>query len=248
MTTRSHAWAPNVRQTSAMAADRTLAARVALELQAEIVDRRWPVGEVLGSEAALVQRFAVSRSVIREALRILDSRGIARPKPGPGGGLVVTAPSTDALFGPTRLLLDYRGFTAVHLFEVWFGMEVLMVERLAREITPEGVSDLRKALDEAAHATDFHDCARTLHTEIARVSANPVAEILLCTLSDVFHAYANALDPEQKRRSYLQHIKLIDAIEAGDGLAAAELVRRICDNLCCQLSQAEARTAASGTA
>jgi DNA-binding FadR family transcriptional regulator len=90
--------------------DETLAARVALVLQKEIIEKHWPVGQVLGSEVLLMQRFHVSRSVIREAERILNSLGVAKPKPGPGGGLVVTAPSNTTFFGFAQLLFDYRGF------------------------------------------------------------------------------------------------------------------------------------------
>jgi DNA-binding FadR family transcriptional regulator len=207
--------------------DGTLASRVAIELKSEIIERGWPVGEVLGSEAQLIQRFGVSRSVIREAERLLTSWGLAKSKPGPGGGLVVTAPSDTAIFAIARILFGYRGFATVHLFQAWAGIEMLLVEQLAGEISATGVADLRSALEDAMSAPSIRETQRTLHTEIARLSGNPVAEILVGTLNDVFHFHALQLPPDLRRSSYEQHVHLIDAIEAGDPTEASRTVRKI---------------------
>jgi DNA-binding GntR family transcriptional regulator len=92
------------------------------------------------------------------------------------------------------------------------------------------VADLRRSLDAARDTPDFRDLERTLHTEIARLAGNAIADILLCTLSDVFHARAH-FSREQRRKSYCQHVALIDAIEARNGVSAAQMVRRIFDDL-----------------
>src|SRR5688572_11351959 len=82
---------------------------LARQIEDEIVARDWPIGEVLGSEDELMERYHVSRRVLREAVRILRSRGVARARPGPGGGLVVTAPSSESLRNAARLYLDHAG-------------------------------------------------------------------------------------------------------------------------------------------
>jgi DNA-binding FadR family transcriptional regulator len=48
------------------------ASKIARHIEAEIVRRGWPIGESLGSEHALQQRFCVSRSVLREAVRLVE--------------------------------------------------------------------------------------------------------------------------------------------------------------------------------
>ncbi|WP_156736555.1 GntR family transcriptional regulator, partial [Mycobacterium sp. E3298] len=48
-----------------------LASGIARDLEAEIVRRGWAIGESLGSEHALQERFGVSRSVLREAVRLV---------------------------------------------------------------------------------------------------------------------------------------------------------------------------------
>jgi DNA-binding FadR family transcriptional regulator len=70
-----------------------LAALTARRIEDEIIARRWPIGEVIGSEADLMARYEVSRAVLREAVRLVEHHGAARMRRGPSGGLVVQAPS-----------------------------------------------------------------------------------------------------------------------------------------------------------
>src|SRR3954451_5369104 len=65
---------------------------LARRIEEEIVAARWPVGAVLGTETELAVRYGVGRSVLRETARVLESHGVARRRPGPGGGLIVTRP------------------------------------------------------------------------------------------------------------------------------------------------------------
>ena len=46
----------------------TLASVIARRIEDDVVERGWPVGEVLGSETDLLERFGVSRAVFREAV------------------------------------------------------------------------------------------------------------------------------------------------------------------------------------
>jgi DNA-binding FadR family transcriptional regulator len=99
------------------ATDSKLGPAIAREIEAEIMDRGWPVGEYLGSESNLIERYQVSRAAIREAIRIVESHGAARMRLGPGGGLRVTAPNTAAVVDPLRLVLDHARVTREQLHE-----------------------------------------------------------------------------------------------------------------------------------
>src|SRR4051812_32028391 len=63
-----------------------LASVVAQRIEDDIVASGWPEGQVLGSETDLLERFGVSRAVVREAVRIIEHTGAARMRRGPGGG------------------------------------------------------------------------------------------------------------------------------------------------------------------
>lgn len=66
--------------------------RLASRIEEDLLQRRWPVGLMYGSEAALCERFQVGRAVVREAVRVLEMRGCARMRRGPSGGLQVLRP------------------------------------------------------------------------------------------------------------------------------------------------------------
>ncbi len=69
----------------------------------------WPVGEVLGSEADLLERYQVSRAVFREAVRLVEHQQVARTRRGPGGGLVITEPTIGAVIDAVVLYLHRVG-------------------------------------------------------------------------------------------------------------------------------------------
>src|ERR1700751_3349302 len=82
------------------------AAKVADRIIEDVMAMGWPVGEVLGSETELLERYNVSRAVFREAVRLIEHQQVARTRRGPGGGLVVTEPTVDAGIDAVVLYLD----------------------------------------------------------------------------------------------------------------------------------------------
>jgi DNA-binding FadR family transcriptional regulator len=89
--------------------------RIADHIEEELIRQGWPSGLIYGSERDLSERFSVGRAVIREAVRVLEVRGVARMRRGPKGGLQVLPPSRDQsvdlasgyvlLLGPTAAQL-----------------------------------------------------------------------------------------------------------------------------------------------
>ena len=82
-----------------------MATTVARRIVDEVIERGWPVGEVLGSETDLIEQYGVSRAVFREAVRLVENQQVAHMRRGPGGGLVVTEPSVDAIIAAAVLYL-----------------------------------------------------------------------------------------------------------------------------------------------
>lgn len=225
---------------------RTLASRLARTIELEIIRRGWPVGEGLGSEAQLMERYQVGRSVLREAVRLLESRWVARPRPGPGGGLVVTAPDHDGVRDVARVYLDFARARPEHLCETWSALEAVAVRRLSDQIDSAGLAKLRGALDPTAPgvrgagprgraragasrsapvvATTAGEASVLLHLEIARLAANPAAELFIRVLADL----ANPHDETERIGQWWQHplhAEIVDAITRGEGALAEHLTR-----------------------
>ena len=88
---------------------------VADRLLALIVSRRLGPGDAIPSERELVQSYAVGRSSVREALRILESRGVIRSA---GNGSFEVATFANALNTSIDFLLSVDEADYSELFEV----------------------------------------------------------------------------------------------------------------------------------
>ncbi len=92
----------------------------------------WQVGAIVGSEAELLERYDVSRAVFRESVRLLEHLGVASTRRGPGGGLVVTEPSSTAVVQAFMVYLAYTDVTLGELMEARSSLE-RSVARLAAD-------------------------------------------------------------------------------------------------------------------
>src|ERR1700719_237680 len=81
------------------------ASKVADRIIKDVIAGGWQVGTILGSESDLLARYQVSRAVFREAVRLVEHQQVARTRRGPGGGLVVTEPTVDAVIDAVVLYL-----------------------------------------------------------------------------------------------------------------------------------------------
>src|SRR5439155_24192935 len=120
-----------------------LAAAVARRITQDIINAGWPVGEALGSEPQLLERYGVSRPVLREAGRILESQRVARMRRGPGGGLVVLAPDGSAVSESAALYLEYLAVDPQLVHDARISIELTCVEQAAHRVTEDDIGRLR---------------------------------------------------------------------------------------------------------
>jgi DNA-binding FadR family transcriptional regulator len=210
-----------------------LAEQVAAQIERQIVDRGWPVGQLLGSEAGMAEQYGVSRAVMREATRILEHHLVVSSRRGTGGGLVVMAPDIDAVLPPMAMFLDHQGVSPAQLFESRSVIELAVVELAAERIDEAGIVRLRQALEtEEAELTDPHKylLSHDLHVLIAELSGNPTLRLFIAALTKLSSAHAKDKFATVKRPRALEigkeigraHRRIADAIVAGD----AELARK----------------------
>jgi DNA-binding FadR family transcriptional regulator len=85
------------------------------QLEKEIRSGKHHAGEVLGFESELITRHGAGRAVVRQAVRILEQRGIAYSRRGKGGGLVVTAPKPDSAIRALSIVIgsQFADFTDI---------------------------------------------------------------------------------------------------------------------------------------
>jgi DNA-binding FadR family transcriptional regulator len=201
-----------------------LATQIARRIEAEVLRRGWPVGESLGSEPQLRERFGVSRAILREAVRLLEHHQVARMRRGPGGGLFVTAPDADPATGAVVIYLGYVGTGVDDLMHARALVEPLAAELAAERISEEGIERLRAGLG----ATGPGGRGR-LDVLLAALSGNPVLELFVEVLTRLTDRYEtgpgeaghNAPGGADNRDT---RTAIVDAVVAGEGGRAATLM------------------------
>jgi DNA-binding FadR family transcriptional regulator len=217
------------------ARSRRLAEIIADQIRADIIALGWPVGKVLGSEAELLEKYGVSRSVFRQAVRLLEHHQIARMRPGPGSGLIVAEPDSAATRKALSVYLEYRKVSGSHIMEAMRSMELTCVRLAAERIDTEGVKRLRKALerersvpvDQARNITE-----NNVHILLAELTGNPALHLFVevLTLLSVDHVPAR-ISEAAAEATYAAHAEVAEAVISGDVAMAMHAMRMHLDEL-----------------
>src|SRR5947209_17806516 len=167
------------------------ASKVARDIEADIVRRGWTVGEALGSEHALQQRYGVSRSVLREAVRLVEHHQVARMRRGPGGGLLICRPDAGPATRAVVIYLEYLGTTLVDLLNARLVLEPLAASLAAERIDETGIDRLRAVLRAEEHWRPGLPAPRDeFHIALAEESKNPVLQLFVDILMRLTTRYA----------------------------------------------------------
>lgn len=210
-----------------MASD--LSARVLEDLGRRIVDGSLPTGDVLRIDE-LVEQFAVSRSVVRDALKVLEAQGLVRPRRHVGIE-VLGAEHWDALSeNVVRWRLDSpQRLTALHqISHIRTAIEPLAASLAATHAT----SEQRRVIDEAAlgmqHTGAIPDLEAYLahdvvfHRTLLQASGNPMlaslAYLVERTLDARTHHHLMPATPNAE--AIRLHRRVAEAIAVGDAATA----------------------------
>jgi DNA-binding FadR family transcriptional regulator len=203
-----------------------LAGRAAEQIIADVVELGWPVGHILGSETELLERYGVSRAVLREAVRLVEHQHVARMRRGPGGGLVIDEPDIDAVIGPVILYLLRVDATLDEVFDTREVLEELVAEIAAKRLDENAIAAIRQALNEESGEPVHY---RLLHARLAAMTHNPVLELFVEILHRVSNYYFNdpvALSPETRRDVRRAHEGVARAVLAANPGLARDRMRR----------------------
>nr|PZN79174.1 MAG: hypothetical protein DIU56_06940 [Pseudomonadota bacterium] len=209
-----------------------LAEELARRIEDDIAARNLPPGGSLGSVRELCQRYRVGRSVAREALGLLERRGLGRLRPGPCGGFVLTRPRPETI---GRQLADYFRAAGLRLHQLLDAREAvdLMAARLA---AANRVDTAALRLEAAGRAGDLAGML-AVRTEIARLAAEPVLQLFVECLNDLTLDFARS-DPAQPSGAFPRasvESAMVEALRRGDAdaavAAAAQAHRELAEHL-----------------
>ncbi len=222
-----------------------LSDQVADALTAEIRAGRLAVGDKLPTEAALVEQFSVSRTVVREAVSRLKSLGLVDSRQG--SGVYVR----DAGFSPLNFDPRYAVSkqAVVQMVEVRRALEAEVAALAAQRRTQADVKRIRQsivALDKAVQAGgDGVDEDVQYHRAIAEAARNPFLIGTLEYLGQFLRGATRVTRANEARREDFarqvreEHETIARAIEAGDVAAARKAAARHMDNAIKRIEQAD---------
>lgn len=213
---------------------RSLTAELVQALSDRVRDGRLAAGAKLPTEAAIMEEFGVSRTVVREAISRLQAAGVVETKHGVGTFVVGFG---DA--GAFRITPDQLGTLqdVIAVLELRIGVETESAALAAARRTPENLVAMRSALDAFNAAVEAGRDAVgpdfQFHLEIARATQNSHFADLMATLGGMMIPRARLESTEPvtpQRTAYLrgvnvEHQGIFDAISRQDADAARAAMR-----------------------
>jgi DNA-binding FadR family transcriptional regulator len=211
---------------------------IAEAIRGDIIDGRLEDGHPLTSEAELVDRFAVSRPTMREALRILEAESLLSIRRGGRGGARVVAPSERSAARYVGRYLQFQKVPLADVHEARCGIELAAVIRLTEHRTAEDLETLRAAVARGEGKTLDATVEELLsggsfHRLIVELAGNRTNGIFYGILEEVMLATAQVdgrlYQPEvasENVQAHKVHVQLVDLIDERDLVGAEELWRK----------------------
>ncbi|MDN3721116.1 GntR family transcriptional regulator [Roseibium salinum] len=213
---------------------KNLSVQIANAIRNAILEGRLAGEERLPSEAELAERFGVSRSTVREALKRLAAQNLIRSERGSAGGAFVNrmtwAEAQANLVTTTRLLIGMNDIPLEDAIEARFALEGAVLPLAVENRTEDHLHELRLeiARQRGPETSDEEFCASdvTFHSTIARAAGNPILTFQLSAAFEAVQPLMNMLVYRLRDRERIAdiHEALANALEArNDAEAAARL-------------------------
>lgn len=203
-------------------------------IENELSEGRLTVGGRLPAERTLAEQLKVSRTSVREAIRILEAMGVVRAGvgSGPEAGTVVISDPTAALGSALRLHVATQHLPVADIVETRVLLESWAASK-ARPDAPEleaAAALLEQMAAEGLTVDEFLALDVRFHLALADAAGNAVVSAMMGSLRESIQSYAaqitsNLPDWEDTAsRLKSEHRGILAAIRNDDGERAARLV------------------------
>lgn len=202
-------------------------------LRHEILEGDLGPGSVLPPERTLAVESGLSRTVVREALRILEIEGLIRIRPGRNGGSVVRRPDLGSFARSLDVFIRGRRLRFQAILEAREQVEPVCAGLAAERRTEEELAELEEITEVVERSLD--DVPRFLtenvnwHMTVARLSHNELLSAFMHALSSAVRAATDVenFNSQAVREGALHaHRAIFEAVRAGDASRARTVMER----------------------
>ena len=203
---------------------------IVTQIERAIFDGTYAAGERLRSERELAEQFRVSRITVRDALRVLEARGLVRVKVGATGGAFVTDTNLDQVVGSISTMVKLRRMTLSELAEARTIVETAAAERAAVRADRDAIARLaemvERSRDVVTQGLPHTEVSMDFHVGVAEASGNELLSATVRAYRDLLmQTLQDMRDPSSARETQNWHDEILDAIRAHDPDATRKLMQ-----------------------
>ena len=207
------------------------------QIEEAILSGQLQPGDTLPSERDLKDMFQTSRGTLREALRVLEQKGLIEIKLGVGGGSVVKAAPLEQVCNGLDLLIRFQKISLHHLAEFREDVESSVAAIAARRAVPNDIEVLVDLLNDARGYRDlgvdywreFVEVDKKIHQALARITGNPMYIVVHQTVHDNIQRYYEKFlpwTPQMLQENYQDLCDIIQSVKDRQDEKARALAHR----------------------
>lgn len=225
---------------------KTLVERANEQLEALIVEGSLSPGEPLPPERKLGEMLGVSRTVVREAVRLLTARGLLEVRSG--SGTFVRALGASIIHDSVALLLRAKRLSAEQIYEVRRVLEITVAGLAAERASAEEIVALEAevaalqhshapAAEYAQHDFKFHiRLAESTHNALFLALVNSVSAVTIRTMQQMYAA-ADYQKAPPWRVTLVEHSAVLERIRQRDAEGARRAMAEHMDQALLRLKE-----------
>ncbi|GAC49153.1 FadR/GntR family transcriptional regulator [Gordonia aichiensis] len=222
---------------------------LANDLRERILRGEFPAGTALPPERELVTQTRMSRTTVREALRILEVQGLVVIKTGRSGGAFVQQPGGDSVATSVNLLIRGQQLRLTDLLETREAIEPACAGLAAKYRNDDDIAALEAANstigDLQAPLEGFLRANVEWHIGVAVASHNELLTGFMTALSNAIYSSTENkafVDDDVRKTTFKAHKTITDAIRSGDSAAATRRMTKHVHGYAEAVVQVEQRT------
>lgn len=202
---------------------------IASRMIARIHDGTLQPGDRLPSERTLAEKFGVSRTAIREALRSMEMMGCVESRVGEG--TFIKLPSLSNIVDPFSMVITRYGRSDADLIEVRLILETEAAAMAAQRRSDAQLRELKQAVDDMCADIESGGSGvaaeERFHSILAEACANEAMHLMLNMCAGLLSAVRPIAQSIKSapRIALKDHISICDAVEAQDDRLARKLMR-----------------------